>query len=46
MAVWNGQGRDPDNDVYFEAFEVDYDFVETMGMKMKEGRSFFEKLRR
>jgi predicted permease len=34
------EGKDPDNDVSFEAFEVDYDFVETMGMKMKEGRSF------
>jgi len=34
------QGKDPNSDVYFEAFEVDYDFIETMGMKMKEGRSF------
>lgn len=34
------QGGNPDNDVLFEAFEVDYDFIETMGMKMKEGRSF------
>ena len=33
-------GKDPDSYVGFEAFEVDYDFVETMGMKMKEGRSF------
>jgi hypothetical protein len=33
-------GSDPDNDVGFEVFEVDYDFIETMGMKMKEGRSF------
>src|SRR5688500_7090240 len=29
-------GMDPENDVYFEAFEADYDFIETMGMKMKE----------
>ena len=36
----NWQGKDPDNDVFFEAFEVDFDFVETMGMKVKEGRSF------
>ena len=34
------QGKDPDNDVFFEAFEVDYDFIETMGMKMREGRTF------
>lgn len=34
------QGQEPGNDVFFEAFEVDYDFIETMGMKMKEGRTF------
>lgn len=34
------QGKDPGSDVFFEAFEVDYDFIETMGMKIKEGRSF------
>jgi putative ABC transport system permease protein len=34
------QGKDPKSDIFFEAFEVDYDFIETMGMKMKEGRSF------
>ena len=34
------QGKDPNNDIYFEAFEVDYDFIETMGMTMKEGRTF------
>jgi len=34
------QGKVPDSDVFFEAFEVGYDFIETMGMKMKEGRSF------
>ena len=33
-------GMDPHSEVYFEAFEVDYDFVETMGMRMSEGRSF------
>lgn len=33
-------GKDPENDVFFHAFEIDYDFVETMGMKMVEGRSF------
>lgn len=34
------EGRDPGNKVGFEAFEVDYNFVETMEMKLKEGRSF------
>lgn len=34
------QGKDPNSDLTFEAFEVDYDFIETMGMKMKKGRSF------
>jgi predicted permease len=33
-------GNDSNTDVFFEAFEVGYDFVETMGMKMKAGRSF------
>ena len=33
-------GKDSDNDVFFEAFEINYGFIETMGMKMKEGRSF------
>ncbi len=34
------QGKDPNSDITFEAFEVGYDFIETMGMKMQEGRSF------
>jgi putative ABC transport system permease protein len=35
---WVGK---PENDpTYFEGFEVDYDFIETMGMHMTEGRSF------
>jgi len=33
-------GMDPDNDLSFEAFEVDYDFIETMGMQVRAGRSF------
>ncbi len=33
-------GKDPGYDIAFEAFEADYDFIETMGMKIKEGRSF------
>jgi ABC-type antimicrobial peptide transport system permease subunit len=35
---WPGQ-TDADN-TFFEGFEAQYDFVETMGMHMKEGRSF------
>jgi putative ABC transport system permease protein len=34
----NWPGRDPN--YHIQAFEVDYDFVETMGMTMKEGRTF------
>jgi putative ABC transport system permease protein len=34
------QGKNPGEGVFFEGFGVDYDFIETMGMKMKEGRSF------
>ena len=35
---WPGK---PENDnTYFEGFETNYDFVETMGMHIKEGRSF------
>ena len=35
---WPGK---PDNDeTYFEGFEVGYDFVETMGMHIKDGRNF------
>lgn len=33
-------GKAPDQDIIFHALEVDYDFIETMGIKMKEGRSF------
>jgi putative ABC transport system permease protein len=33
-------GNDSNTDVFFEAFEVGYSFIETMGMKMKAGRSF------
>ncbi len=35
---WPGQSTD--DDTYFEGFETGYDFVETMGMRIKEGRSF------
>jgi putative ABC transport system permease protein len=34
------EGKDPNSDVYFEGFGIDYDFIETMDMHMKEGRSF------
>ncbi len=33
-------GKDPNSDVYFEGFGAGYDFIETMGMQMKDGRSF------
>ncbi len=33
-------GKDPNEDVFFEGFGVGYNFIETMGMHMKEGRSF------
>jgi ABC-type antimicrobial peptide transport system permease subunit len=34
------QGKDPNSDLSFDVFEIDYDFIETMGMKMTAGRSF------
>src|SRR6185503_4794436 len=30
----------PNEDIYFEGFGAGLDFIETMGMQMKEGRSF------
>jgi putative ABC transport system permease protein len=36
--VW--PGRDPNDNLIFEGFGVGYDFIETMGMHLKEGRSF------
>ncbi len=33
-------GKDPNEDVFFEGFGVGYNFIETMGMQMEEGRSF------
>ena len=33
-------GKDPNNNVYFEGFFGGYNFIETMGMKMADGRSF------
>ncbi len=33
-------GEDPNNNFAFEKFGVQYGFIETMGMHMKEGRSF------
>ena len=34
------EGKDPNADLYFEGFGSGYDFIETMDMQMKEGRSF------
>ena len=33
-------GKDPNNKVYFEVFGVSANFIETMGMQVKTGRSF------
>ncbi len=33
-------GKPTDDNTYFEGFETDYDFIETIGMHVKEGRSF------
>jgi putative ABC transport system permease protein len=37
------EGKTPNASVYFEGFGTDYDFVETMGMQMLEGRFFSKK---
>ncbi|MDQ3550652.1 MAG: ABC transporter permease, partial [Bacteroidota bacterium] len=34
------EGKNPDADIPFELVEVNYDFFETLGMEMAEGRSF------
>jgi predicted permease len=34
------QGKTPGDDIYFEGFGAGNDFIETMDMQMKEGRSF------
>ncbi|MFT3705605.1 MAG: ABC transporter permease [Agriterribacter sp.] len=36
----NWPGRSPKDETYFEGFEAGYDFIETMGIHVKEGRSF------
>jgi predicted permease len=36
----NWQGKPTDDNTFFEGFETAYGFVETMGMHIKEGRSF------
>jgi predicted permease len=33
-------GKSIDDEIYFEGFQAGYDFVETMDMHLKEGRSF------
>ena len=42
FGVWGigWEGKDPNADIYFEGFGAGYDFIETMDMQMKEGRSF------
>ncbi len=34
------EGKNPDNKILFNILEVDYDFVQTMKMRMAEGRAF------
>jgi len=34
------QGKNPNEDIYFEGFGAGYDFIETMNMHMLAGRSF------
>lgn len=36
---WPGKPAE-NGDIFFEGFEATYDFIETMGMQMKEGRSY------
>ncbi|HEY0656158.1 MAG TPA: ABC transporter permease [Chryseosolibacter sp.] len=33
-------GKDPNSSIFFRTVVVDYDFIETMGLKLVEGRSF------
>ncbi len=37
------QGKDPESNILFEQARAYYDLVETLGIEMKEGRSFSEK---
>jgi predicted permease len=37
------EGKNPDNIIQFQAFGVDYDFIETMGMEISSGRDFSRK---
>jgi len=36
----NWPGRDPKGAIYFEGFNIDNDFIQTMGMQMAAGRGF------
>lgn len=42
FGVWgiNWEGKNPNEDIYFEGFGSGYDFTETMDMQIKEGRTF------
>lgn len=37
------EGKDEDNEILFSFFSIHHDFIETMGMSIKEGRSFNQK---
>lgn len=45
-ATWiNWEGKDPNDLIRFQIFGVGYNFIETMGMEMVEGRSFSREFR-
>jgi putative ABC transport system permease protein len=37
---WNWEGKDPDKDILFRANFVDYDYLETLGVQILQGRAF------
>ncbi|HXL55008.1 MAG TPA: ABC transporter permease, partial [Chitinophagaceae bacterium] len=37
---WDWEGKDPNKKILFHELAVDYDFFETFGMKMLQGRAF------
>ncbi len=42
-AKWRWDGCDPENPTLFRATFIDKDFIDTYGMKIKEGRTFSDK---
>ncbi|MBD3413645.1 MAG: FtsX-like permease family protein [Candidatus Aminicenantes bacterium] len=39
---WNWEGKDPEKDVLFRANFADYDYLETLGARIVQGRDFSE----